>query len=109
RAVKRAGGISVVQDPKDAEFSEMPLTALNRAQPDHVVRLADMPALLNGLVHQQAGEAKPVPPSLKFEVEIAQEGDAAAWTTISASIVAVRDESVKRARSPLGGKATQQR
>jgi len=71
-AVKRAGGISVVQDPKDAEFSEMPRTALNRAQPDHVVRLADMPALLNDLVHQQAGEAKPLPPSLKFEVEIAR-------------------------------------
>src|SRR5262249_44995231 len=31
-----------------------------------------MPALLNGLAHQQVGEAKIVPPSLKFEVEIAR-------------------------------------
>ena len=68
-SVKQAGGISVVQDPADAEFSEMPLTALNRAEPDHIVRLADMPALLNGLAHQQAGEGKPVPTSLEFEVE----------------------------------------
>ena len=73
-SVKQAGGISVVQDPADAEFSEMPLTALNRAEPDHIVRLADMPALLNGLAHQQAGEAKPVPTSLEFEVEIARGG-----------------------------------
>lgn len=75
-AVKRAGGISVVQDPNDAEFPEMPLTALNRVQPDHVVRLADMPALLDGLVHQRTGEAKPVPPSLKFEVDMARGGRA---------------------------------
>lgn len=71
-AVKRAGGISVVQDPKDAEFSEMPFTALNRAQPDYVVRLSDMPALLDSLVHQQAGDVKPVPRSLQFEVDIAR-------------------------------------
>ena len=73
-AVQRAGGISVVQDPKDAEFPEMPLTALNRIQPDHVVQLTDMPALLNGLVHQQTGAVKLVPRSLKFEVDIARGG-----------------------------------
>jgi two-component system chemotaxis response regulator CheB len=71
-AVKQAGGISVVQDPSDAEFPEMPRTALNRAKPDHVVRLADMPALLDVLAQQPAGKAKPVPPSLKFEVEVAR-------------------------------------
>jgi two-component system, chemotaxis family, protein-glutamate methylesterase/glutaminase len=37
--VHEAGGITVVQDPKDAAFAEMPRTALNRAKPDHVVRL----------------------------------------------------------------------
>jgi two-component system chemotaxis response regulator CheB len=73
-AVQQAGGISVVQDPKDAEFPEMPLTALNRVQPDYVVQLADMPALLTGLVQQQTGKAKPVPPSLKYEVAIARGG-----------------------------------
>lgn len=71
-AVRRAGGIAVVQDPQDAAFSEMPLTALKRVQPDHVVRLADMPALLNGLVHQQTGAPRSVPRSLKFEIDIAR-------------------------------------
>jgi two-component system chemotaxis response regulator CheB len=73
-AVRRAGGISVVQDPEDAEFSEMPLSALQRGQPDHVVRLAGMPALLNDLVRQQTGAVKLVPRSLKFEVDIARGG-----------------------------------
>jgi two-component system, chemotaxis family, protein-glutamate methylesterase/glutaminase len=57
-----------------AAFSEMPLTALNRAKPDHVMSLGDMPALLLGLVHQPAGPARPLPRSMKYEVEIARSG-----------------------------------
>jgi two-component system, chemotaxis family, protein-glutamate methylesterase/glutaminase len=55
-ALQQCGGMTVVQDPKDAAFPEMPLTALNRARSDHVVPLADMPALLESLAHQPAGE-----------------------------------------------------
>jgi two-component system chemotaxis response regulator CheB len=73
-AVRQCGGLTVVQDPEDAAFSEMPLTALSRAKPDHVVRLADMPALLGDLASQPAGVAKPVPASLKFEVAVAKSG-----------------------------------
>jgi two-component system chemotaxis response regulator CheB len=69
--LRQAGGITVVQDPRDAAFSEMPLAALNRAKPDHVVGLADMPALLDNLVLQPAGQPKPIPPSIKLEKEIA--------------------------------------
>jgi two-component system, chemotaxis family, protein-glutamate methylesterase/glutaminase len=72
--VHQGGGITVVQDPKDAAYAEMPLTALNRAKPDHVARLQDMPALLSGLALQPAGEAKPLPRNIKFEVEIARTG-----------------------------------
>jgi two-component system, chemotaxis family, protein-glutamate methylesterase/glutaminase len=73
-ALSRCGGITVVQDPHDAAFSEMPMTALNRARPDHVVPLAQMPALLDSLVHQPAGEALPVPERIRFEVEVARNG-----------------------------------
>ena len=73
-ALRQGGGIAVVQDPSDAAFSEMPMTALNRAKPDHVVKLADMPALLASLVHQPAGAARPLPHSIKYEVEIARSG-----------------------------------
>src|SRR4051812_10151447 len=51
-ALSQCGGISVVQDPADAAFSEMPLSALNRMQPDHVVKLVDLPALLRNLVRE---------------------------------------------------------
>jgi two-component system, chemotaxis family, protein-glutamate methylesterase/glutaminase len=73
-AIRHGGGIAVVQDPKDAAFSEMPLTALNRAKPDHVVSLDEMPALLERLVRQPAGEARPLPRSIGYEVEMARTG-----------------------------------
>jgi two-component system, chemotaxis family, protein-glutamate methylesterase/glutaminase len=70
------GGVTVVQDPRDAAFPEMPLTALNRTQPDHVVPLAALPSLLESVVHQPAGEPQPIPESVKYEVEIARSGRA---------------------------------
>jgi two-component system chemotaxis response regulator CheB len=73
-ALHQCGGFTVVQDPKDAAFAEMPLTALNRAAPDHVVRLADLPGLLNSLAQQPAGEPVSVPRSTRYEVEIAKSG-----------------------------------
>src|SRR5262245_3310918 len=73
-ALRQCGGLTVVQDPKDAAFPEMPLTAMNRAKPDHVVGLRDMPALLESLVHGPAGDPVPVPPDTRYEVGIARNG-----------------------------------
>lgn len=70
-AIQQCGGITVVQDPDDAAFPEMPRTALNRSMPDHLVRLADLPLLLNSLVQRPAGEPTPVPDTIRFEVDIA--------------------------------------
>jgi len=70
------GGLTVVQDPSDAVFSEMPATAMNRIRPDHVSRLADLPSLIEQLVRQPAGKEVPVPDFLKYEVEIAASGRA---------------------------------
>jgi two-component system chemotaxis response regulator CheB len=72
--IRQAGGITVVQDPKDAAFAEMPLTAMKRANPDHVVGLKDMPALLARLAHEAAGKPKPLPRSIEYEVEVARTG-----------------------------------
>jgi two-component system, chemotaxis family, protein-glutamate methylesterase/glutaminase len=74
QALKQCGGLTVVQDPHDAAFPEMPATALSRARPDHVVSLAAMPALLHKLVKEPVGPFKPVPENLKYEVEIARTG-----------------------------------
>jgi len=73
-ALKQCGAVTVVQDPRDAAFGEMPATALARARPDHVVSLAGMPALLEKLVRQAAGQPAPVPANLEYEVNIASGG-----------------------------------
>jgi two-component system, chemotaxis family, protein-glutamate methylesterase/glutaminase len=73
-ALQQCGGTTVVQDPKDAAFPEMPTAALNRGRPDHVVPLADMPALLDSLAHQPAGAPVPAPRGTRYEVEIARIG-----------------------------------
>jgi len=71
-AIAQSGGITVVQDPDDADFSEMPTNALNRVSPDHVVTLAGMPGLLASLVSERAGEAMPVPQNIGLEVAVAK-------------------------------------
>jgi len=73
-ALKQCGGVTVVQDPDDAAFPEMPETALRRAEPDHVVGLAGMAALLERLVKEPAGAPVAVPTGLEYEVEIARKG-----------------------------------
>jgi two-component system, chemotaxis family, protein-glutamate methylesterase/glutaminase len=68
------GGMTVVQDPRDAAFPEMPLTALKRARPNHIAPLEKLPTLLESLVHQPTGEPRPVPETVRYEVEIARSG-----------------------------------
>jgi two-component system, chemotaxis family, protein-glutamate methylesterase/glutaminase len=71
-AVNQCGGMTVVQDPRDAAFPEMPRTALELAKPDHVVDLERMPALLHSLVQQPEGEPATPPRALRIEVGIAK-------------------------------------
>jgi len=73
-AVQRCGGLTVVQDPQDAAFPQMPRAALDRVGPDHVASLSQMPQLLSQLVHQPRGETLPAPESVRYEAGIAQKG-----------------------------------
>jgi two-component system, chemotaxis family, protein-glutamate methylesterase/glutaminase len=73
-AVRQCGGLTVVQDPRDAAFSEMPQRALDKAHPDHVVPLDQMPCLLDSLVREPAGETREAPESVRYEIEMARKG-----------------------------------
>jgi two-component system chemotaxis response regulator CheB len=74
RAIKRCGGLTVVQDPLDAQHADMPRNAIHAAKPDHVVALARMPALLARLVDQRAGSRRKVPDEVRLEVDMAARG-----------------------------------
>ena len=66
------GGLTVVQDPRDAAFSGMPEAALTKFEPDYVASLVGMPKLFQQLVRQPVGaEVKPRP-DIKYEVDVAK-------------------------------------
>jgi two-component system, chemotaxis family, protein-glutamate methylesterase/glutaminase len=49
-AIKAAGGMAVVQDPKEAQHPTMPLAAIAAANPDFVLPLAGLRSLLQTVV-----------------------------------------------------------
>jgi two-component system chemotaxis response regulator CheB len=71
-AVKRCGGVTVVQDPRDAAYSGMPLSALDNATVDYCVSIAEMGPLLTTLVSQRQGKTKAVPEDVRTEATIAE-------------------------------------
>lgn len=71
-AVKRCGGVTVVQDPRDAAYSGMPLSALDNANVDFCVSIAEMGPLLTTLVSQPHGKSKAVPYDIRTEAAIAE-------------------------------------
>jgi two-component system chemotaxis response regulator CheB len=52
--VKRYGGITIVQDPRDAEFSSMPEHALANVQVDYRLSLDEIAPLLNRLTREES-------------------------------------------------------
>lgn len=71
RAIKRCGGLAVVQDPAEAMVSDMPNSALRHVDIDHVCRVKDMPRLLAKLVRQPAGPTPEIPFDIRIEAAIA--------------------------------------
>lgn len=46
KAIHARGGVTIVQDPQEATFEALPVNAIEHAQPDHVVPIANVAALL---------------------------------------------------------------
>jgi two-component system chemotaxis response regulator CheB len=73
--VKRCGGLAVVQDPADAEFSSMPESALRVVAVDYVLPLAHMGPVLVQLVDPARAvppEEQHIPADLQLEAAIAE-------------------------------------
>jgi len=70
-AIKRCGGMALVQDPADAIADEMPLRAMEVTTVDLCVPAAKIGDVLSDLARETPGAALPVPPEIRLEVEIA--------------------------------------
>jgi two-component system chemotaxis response regulator CheB len=73
-AVKKCGGIALVQAPQDAVASEMPLAALEATPVDLSAPAAEIAPAIIRFVSQKPGKAMPPSLELKLEVEIAAGG-----------------------------------
>src|SRR4028118_2051486 len=75
QAVKKRGGVAIVQDPKEAEYPSMPKSALRYVKVDRCLPLAEIPHLLVQLSKQPAPkeEAYPMTEEIEIESNIAQQ------------------------------------
>lgn len=69
QAISKQGGITVVQDPDEAEYPSMPRSALRYVNVDHSVPIAEAGALLLRLVGQEPAPRDKFPTSLEIEIE----------------------------------------
>ncbi len=71
-AVKRCGGIAIVQDPAEAEASEMPQTAIEKVGVDYVLPLKAIAEKISELSGQPAGTPTAIPEDIMEEVKISE-------------------------------------
>jgi two-component system chemotaxis response regulator CheB len=73
-AIKKRGGIAIVQDPEDAEYPDMPRNAMHAITVDHCLPLAAIADRLVALAREEVGEPiDAAPRSMATEVRMAAE------------------------------------
>ena len=71
-AIKRCGGICIVQQPTDAAYPDMPQNALKNLRPDYCLPIAAIGARLTQIARQPAPKSPPVPADVASEAAIAE-------------------------------------
>ena len=70
-AIKRCGGTAIVQEPGEADFPEMPLSALHRVDVDACLPLAGIAAELARRAQEAPGPTPSIPIDIRLEAAIA--------------------------------------
>jgi two-component system, chemotaxis family, protein-glutamate methylesterase/glutaminase len=71
-AIKRCGGLAVVQDPKDAAYPDMPNSALHHVPVDQCVPLNDMGEVVMTLINRRQEKRSRIPQDIRIEAHIAE-------------------------------------
>lgn len=69
-AIKRCGGICIVQNPNSSEFFSMPQSVINNVAIDYTAELSEIPRRIYEIANRPLPTAVPVPPELQTEFEI---------------------------------------
>ncbi len=70
QAIKRCGGLAVVQDPSEAAYDQMPQSAIQHVPVDHVRSLEEIAAALPRLARGARPPAPEVPSDIRIEAVI---------------------------------------
>lgn len=71
-SIQRCGGVTIVQDPEDAQHPSMPLQALRANPADFVVPLAEMGPLLVRLCQEEPPPPPAVPDEIALEARLTE-------------------------------------
>jgi two-component system chemotaxis response regulator CheB len=71
-AIKKCGGIAVVQDPRTAAYAGMPQSAVDNVDVDHCVPVADIGRLVGQLAEERPGRRLAIAKSVRTEAVIAE-------------------------------------
>jgi len=69
-AIKRSGGICMVQHPEDAEFPNMPYSVINNMEVDHQLSITEMGPQLTNLLMNRSCVKGEIPDEVRIEAEI---------------------------------------
>ena len=92
--IKHRGGITIVQDPRDAEVPSMPENAIREVEIDHTLPVSEIPGLLVSLIDDKSRNPRAAPaPSHEQEAELLRReiGIAAEHTLLETGIMDLGD------------------
>jgi two-component system chemotaxis response regulator CheB len=71
KAIQRCGGTTIIQDPDEATFPDMPMNVLERMDVDHKARIAAMNDIIQQVIQQDIVSVTP-PENLQLEAQISE-------------------------------------
>jgi two-component system chemotaxis response regulator CheB len=71
-AIRRAGGVCIIQDPNEAQYPDMPKAVLNQLDPDFSVPVSQMGEVLSRVLKRKKKKSKRIPADVVMESKIAE-------------------------------------
>jgi len=69
-AIKKCGGVCIVQDPNEAEYPDMPLAVLDSMETDYCTSLSDMGSAISKTISKPPQKTESIPDEIKLEANI---------------------------------------
>jgi two-component system chemotaxis response regulator CheB len=71
-AIKSCGGLCIVQDPLEAEYSDMPLNVMKRIEVDYMAQLDQIPIIIQNILDNPLPPKIAIPDELKVEADLTE-------------------------------------